>query len=382
MIDTNFFGDLKKMRASELAAICGFEMSGGNDFEISNVSTLENAAATELSFFSNRKYINDLRKTAAGAVIIAKDDVKELPDGVMGLVCGNVMIGCANALQVLCPNDKRVSRICSAKATVGSVGKIAEKICCLLSCRKEQSSHSPQSSHICISASARIGENCRIGEYVCIGNDVEIGDNVVIGNNTVIENNCKIGSGCCIRNNVSISHSIIGKDAKINSGARIGESGFGIIPTGEAMVYVPQLGRVIIGDRVRIGANTTIDRGSLGDTSIGNDTIIDNLVQIGHNVTIGERSIIVAQVGIAGSTKIGNGVVLAGQVGISGHIEIGDGVMVAAKSGIASSVAPGKVVGGIPAVDVGTWKRQVVFLKNAVTKKKKDEQKNKEELNA
>jgi UDP-3-O-[3-hydroxymyristoyl] glucosamine N-acyltransferase len=169
---------------------------------------------------------------------------------------------------------------------------------------------------------------------------------------------------------VVISHSIIGNNVLINSGTCIGESGFGIIPTGKEMVYIRQLGRVIVGDRVRIGANVTIDRGSIDDTIIGNDTIIDNLVQIAHNVHIGDRSILVAQVGIAGSTKIGNDVVLAGQVGVSGHIEIGDGAIAAAKSGIASSVEAGKIVGGIPAVDVNTWKRQAAFLKMSVTQKK------------
>ena len=136
------------------------------------------------------------------------------------------------------------------------------------------------------------------------------------------------------------------------------------------MIYVKQLGSVIIGDRVRIGANTTIDRGSIEDTMIGNDTIIDNLVQIAHNVSIGERSILVAQVGIAGSTKIGNDVVLAGQVGVVGHIEIGDGAIAAAKSGVASNVEAGQIVGGIPAVDANIWKRQAAFLKTSVTKKK------------
>lgn len=338
MIDKRFFGELKKVKVSELATICGFEVVGEKDFEITSVATLGHATPSDLSFFGNKKYKDDLKITKAGAVILSKEDVENLPKTSVALVTQNVMIGYAKALQVLCYKEEHLSHICATAV---------------------------------VSETAKIGANCYVGEYVNIGDDVEIGDNVVIGNNTVIEKSCKIGNNGLIRNNVTISHAIIGDNVIINSGARIGESGFGIIPTGKEMVFVKQLGRVIIGDRVRIGANTTIDRGSIEDTEIGNDTIIDNLVQIAHNVKIGERAILVSQVGVAGSSKIGNGVVLAGQVGVSGHIEIGDGAMAAAKSGIASSVPAGQVVGGIPAVDVGIWRRQAAFLKMSVTKKKK-----------
>ena len=338
MIDKRFFGEIKKIRATELAVVCGLKVVGGEDFEISSVATLKHATKGDLSFFGNRKYKDDLKNTKAGAVIISKADLENLPENVMALVAENVMISYAKALSVLCYPDEHLSHICQTAV---------------------------------ISETAKIGRGCYIGDYVKIEDDVEIGDNVVIGNNTVIEKGCKIGGDGLIRNNVTISHSIIGCNVIINSGARIGESGFGIIPTGGKMVYIKQLGRVIIGDRVRIGANTTIDRGSIEDTVIGNDTIIDNLVQIAHNVTIGNGAILVSQVGIAGSSKIGNGVILAGQVGVAGHIEIGDGAIAAAKSGIASSIEPGKIVGGIPAVDAGIWKRQAAFLKMSVTKKQK-----------
>ncbi|GHU12647.1 UDP-3-O-acylglucosamine N-acyltransferase 2 [Alphaproteobacteria bacterium] len=341
MIDKSFFGDSKRVTLSELATICGFTKIGDGDFQISGVAALVYATADELSFFANKKYINDLRNTKAGAVIVPEANLKDLPENVIGLICANVMIGYAKALEILYPPETHLHHICAT-------AKIHE--------------------------TAKIGTDCYIGDNSFIGENVEIGDNVFIGRNTVIENDCKIGSGSCIRNNVVISHSIIGTDVKINSGAVIGESGFGILPSGSGMVYVKQIGRVIVGDRVRIGANTTIDRGSVDDTVIGNDTIIDNLVQLGHNVKIGERSILVAQVGIAGSTKVGNDVVLAGQVGVLGHIEIGDGAIAAAKSGISASIEPGKVVGGIPALDAGLWKRQVAFLKTSVTRKKQSQQ--------
>ncbi|MDR3151301.1 MAG: UDP-3-O-(3-hydroxymyristoyl)glucosamine N-acyltransferase [Holosporaceae bacterium] len=339
MIDRTFWKEPRKIMASELATMCGFVKVGDGDFTISDVATLERATASELSFFGNRKYIQNLRNTKAGAVIVTEANLKDLPAGAIGLVFTNATVGYALAVDLL-----------------------------------YRDSNSTHLHHICDTArihkTAKIGSNCHIGHNVFLGENVEIGDNVYIGRNTVIEDNCKIGSGGCIRNNVIISHSIIGKNVRINSGAIIGESGFGILPTGSSMIYVKQLGRVIIGDRVRIGANTCIDRGSLDDTVVDDDTIIDNLVQIAHNVKIGKRSILVSQVGIAGSTEIGNDVVLAGQVGVAGHIRIGDKAVAAAKSGIAASIEPGQVVGGIPALDADLWKRQVVFLKRAVTKKK------------
>ena len=338
MIDTRFFHELKKIKVSELAESCGFVMQGGRDFEISCIATLQNAKQNELSFFGNKKYINELKNTSAGAVIVSENNVKDVPQNTVALVFPNVMLGYAKALEILYPKEKHAEYI--SKTAV-------------------------------IHSTAKIGSGCYIGDYVVIGENVEIGDNVFIGNHTSVEKGSKIGSNGYIHSNVTISHSIIGNNVIINSGSRLGESGFGIIPTGTSMTYIPQLGRVIIGDSVRIGSNTTIDRGSIGDTTIGNDTIIDNLVQIAHNVTIGNMSIIVSQVGIAGSTKIGNGVILAGQVGVSGHIEIGDGAIAAAKSGIASSLKPGQIVGGIPAVDADIWRRQAAFLKSAVTKKKK-----------
>ncbi|MDR0968288.1 MAG: UDP-3-O-(3-hydroxymyristoyl)glucosamine N-acyltransferase, partial [Holosporaceae bacterium] len=324
-MDRNFFGEIKKIKASELAKICGFKTHGDQDFEISGVATLKDAIKNDLSFFGNKKYLSDLKTTSAGAVIIAENAVADLPSEALGLIYPNAIIGYAKALEILCPAEEFASRIADSAR---------------------------------IHESARIGKNVGIGENTVIEENVEIGDGVVIGCNCAVGKNCKIGAGGRVGNNVSISCAIIGEKVRINSGARIGESGFGIIPTGKEMVYVRQIGRVIIGDRVRIGANTTIDRGSIEDTVIGNDTIVDNLVQIAHNVQIGERSIIVAQVGIAGSAKIGNDVILAGQVGVAGHIEIGDRAIAAAKSGIHSNVESGKIVGGIPAVDAGVWKRQ------------------------
>lgn len=336
-MDSRFFGNFRSIKVSELATICGMKMFGLNDFQISSVKTLKAAQKNDLSFFDNKKYLNDLKSTNAGAIIISEKNLNYLPDGIIALVAQNALISYAKALDILIYPEEHLSHISE--------------------CSK-------------ISETAKIGSNCYIGDFVVIEDNVEIGDDSVIEAFAIIKKGTKIGKRARISSQVTISHSIIGDDAIIHSGARIGSSGFGIIPTGFRMVYIKQIGRVIIGDRVRIGANTTIDRGAIEDTVIGNDTIIDNLVQIAHNVVIGERSIIVSQVGIAGSSHVGNDVVLAGQVGVAGHINIGDKVLVAAKSGIHSDVDSGKVLGGIPAVDINLWRREVAFLKISASRKK------------
>lgn len=335
-MDSRFFGNFKSIKVSELAVICDLKIIGDRDFEILSVETLRNAKNFDLAFFDNKKYLEDLKETKAGAIIISERNAGLLPDGAVGLVAKNVLVSYAKALEVLTFPEEHLSHI-------SETAKISE--------------------------SAKIGLGSYIGDFVVIEDDVEIGKNSVVEAHTVIKKGTKIGACALIRANVTISHSVIGNDVKIHSGAQIGSSGFGIVPSDSRMVYIKQIGRVIIGDRVRIGANTTIDRGAIEDTIIGSDTIIDNLVQIAHNVVIGERSIIVSQVGIAGSSRIGNDVVLAGQVGVSGHISIGDRAIVAAKSGIAANIEAGKVVGGIPAVDIGLWRRQVAFLKIIVSKK-------------
>jgi UDP-3-O-[3-hydroxymyristoyl] glucosamine N-acyltransferase len=150
---------------------------------------------------------------------------------------------------------------------------------------------------------------------------------------------------------------------RIHAGARVGEPGFGIVPGPQGMVFIPQLGRVLIGHRVRVGANVTIDRGSVEDTVIGDGTIIDNLVQIAHNVHIGKNCILVAQVGLAGSCSLGDQVVLAGKAGVVGHVHVGNNVTAATKTGITHDITDGRTVAGFPAVDATEWRRQIVTLR-------------------
>jgi UDP-3-O-[3-hydroxymyristoyl] glucosamine N-acyltransferase len=204
-----------------------------------------------------------------------------------------------------------------------------------------------------------------------IEDGVVLGKNCFVGPNTVIEQGCSIGNNAVIESNVTISHAIIGDDVFIKPGARIGQPGFGFYMDEQGHFDVPQLGRVLIGNHVHIGANTTIDRGSQADTLIGNGVRIDNLVQIAHNVEVGDNSVLVAQVGVAGSTKLGRFVIAAGQVGIAGHLTVEDGVKIAAQSGLMRNVGKGETVAGSPAVPVRDWHRQTIALQKLAKEKGK-----------
>ena len=202
-----------------------------------------------------------------------------------------------------------------------------------------------------------------------IGEKAKIAPGCVIGANSVIGAGCVLGEGTRIGSNVSIVCSLIGERVLIHSGVRIGQDGFGFA-MGEEHLKVPQLGRVVIGDDVEIGANTTVDRGSGPDTVIGTGSKIDNLVQIAHNVHLGRGCVIVAQAGISGSTKLDDYVVVGGQSGLTGHLHLGTGAQVAGNSGVMRDVGPGETVGGSPAVPIRDWHRQTVALSRLAGKKK------------
>ncbi|MDR1365627.1 MAG: UDP-3-O-(3-hydroxymyristoyl)glucosamine N-acyltransferase [Holosporales bacterium] len=338
MLDKRFFPPVSEKTFKEISDHIGGTLSRPElgSKRISGIDTLMKAEQNSLSFLSNKKYLGELEKTKAGAVIVEAQYQDRIPDGVAGIiVTGNALIAYAQAAEFLYPGPINA----------------------------DASASEP------ISGTAKIGENCDIAPYVVIGDNAEIGSNVTIQAHTYIGKGVVIGNGCKIASNVHVECAVIGSEVMINSGARIGNSGFGIINIKPKPIYVPQLGRVLIGDFVRVGANTTIDRGSLDDTVIGEGTIIDNLVQIAHNVQIGKHCTIVSQVGIAGSCVIGDFVTMAGQVGLSGHLKIGDGAIIAAKSGVAKDIAPGKIMAGIPAVEAGLWRRQVAYLKNCSSKK-------------
>ncbi len=203
-----------------------------------------------------------------------------------------------------------------------------------------------------IEDSSKIGKNVRLAPNVYIGHDTIIGDNVVIYPNVTIGEGVIIGEGTIIYSNVTVREFCkIGKNCVIQPGAVIGSDGFGFVKVNGNNTKIDQIGSVIIEDNVEIGANTTVDRGAIGDTIIKKYTKIDNLVQIAHNDIIGENCLIISQVGIAGSVEVGNNTTLAGQVGVAGHLKIGNNVVIAAKSGVAGNVADNQILSGYPLMD-------------------------------
>jgi UDP-3-O-[3-hydroxymyristoyl] glucosamine N-acyltransferase len=223
-----------------------------------------------------------------------------------------------------------------------------------------------RASSAIIDPTAVVPADCEIGPNVVIERGVRLGRRSRVGANTVIGDGVETGSDCRIGANVTLSHCLLGSRVVVHPGVRIGQEGFGFAPDANAPVKVPQLGRVLIGDDVDIGANTTIDRGSGHDTVIGSGTMIDNLVQIAHNVVLGRCCVLAGQVGISGSTRLDDFVMVGGQAGLAGHLRIGTAARIAAKSGLMRDVAAGETVCGSPAVPLAEFMRQTAVLKRLV----------------
>jgi UDP-3-O-[3-hydroxymyristoyl] glucosamine N-acyltransferase len=220
-----------------------------------------------------------------------------------------------------------------------------------------------------VDPSARLGADCWVGEYAVIEAGAEIGARCRIGHHAVISRGVVLGDDVTVGTHVSLSHCFIGSRVTLYPGVRIGQDGFGFAPDPSGHLKVPQLGRVIVEDDVEIGANTTIDRGAGPDTIVRRGTMIDNLVQLGHNVVVGRGCVLVSQVGISGSTKLGDFVMVGGQAGMAGHLTIGSGAKIAAKSGLMRDVPAGETVCGQPAVPINEFFRQVAAVQRLAKKK-------------
>jgi UDP-3-O-[3-hydroxymyristoyl] glucosamine N-acyltransferase len=296
----------------------------GADVEIDGVLPLAEAGERHISFLSNPKYAGQIETTKAAAVLVANDLPGDSPRWI------------------------RVANPYYAMATV--VARFFAR-------RPAPKGVSP---HAAVAESATLGKDVAIGAFTSIGDGVVIGDGAIIYPNVTIEANAVIGEGTIVYPQVSIYYGCkVGKRCIIHSGVVIGSDGYGFATDEQGYHHkIPQVGIVRIEDEVEIGAGTTIDRAALGETVIGEGTKIDNLVQIGHNVKIGRRCLLVAQVGIAGSTELGESVQVGGQSGFAGHLKIGDRVRVYSKSAVFEDVPDGTWVRGIPAVSQREYVRQ------------------------
>lgn len=314
----------------ELAKHIGGELQGDANAIITSMGTLEGAKKGQLSFLTNSKYKNAMANTKASAVILKEADAE----------------------------------FCSTNKIIHSDPYVAfAKVAQLLDTTPVPSAGISELASI--HPSAGIGENASIAQGVVVEKDVTIGKNARIGPNTVVGQGANIGDDVNLRANVTIYHRVIlGQRVSIHSGTIIGSDGFGYANDKGVWVKIPQTGTVVIGDDCEIGANTCIDRGALDNTIIGNDVIIDNLVQIAHNVTVGDHSCICGGTGIAGSTNIGKYVVIAGTCVVNGHIDICDKVQITGFSMVTKSITqPGVYSSGMPVQLNREWQKNTVRLR-------------------
>jgi UDP-3-O-[3-hydroxymyristoyl] glucosamine N-acyltransferase len=316
-------------RLADLAELVGGRVEGDPDATVEAVRTLEAAGPRDLSFLNHPRYREQALASQAGALLVGES-----------LVSGDfgrpllIVDDTAYALSLL------LNRLHAPEAPEPGVHPTAV-----------------------LEPGCEVDPSAHIGPYAVIGSGTRIGAGAAIHPHVVIGKGCEVGEGVVLHPHaVLYDRTEVGPGAIVHAGAVLGADGFGYATHGGVHHKVPQVGRVVVGKDVEVGANSTIDRATLGETRIGEGTKIDNLVQVGHNVQTGRHCILCGQAGIAGSTKLGNYVVLAGQAGVSGHIELGDGVQVAAKSAALTSVEAKTQVAGIPAIELRKWRRQAVML--------------------
>jgi UDP-3-O-[3-hydroxymyristoyl] glucosamine N-acyltransferase len=318
-VDPRFVGSAGPQRLGDILGVAGADCPAADpERRLADIAPLEAAGPEEVSFLENRKYLPQLAATRAGAVLLAPEYAAKVPAGCLALVTKTPALGFARVARLFHPPAApRPGIHPTAVVEPGAV----------------------------------IGAGCEIGPYAVIGAGAELGAGCVVGPHGVVGPGTVLGEGCRLHAHASISHCVAGRRVVLHPGARVGQEGFGLVPTPEGRFEtMPQLGRVLLGDEVEIGANSTIDRGAQGDTVIGQGTRIDNLVMIGHNVRIGRGCVIVSQVGIAGSTTLGDYVQVAGQVGFNGHVEVGSFVRIGAQAGVMHDVPAKTDIIGSPAM--------------------------------
>jgi UDP-3-O-[3-hydroxymyristoyl] glucosamine N-acyltransferase len=322
-----------KFTARQIAEVLNGKVEGDPEVVVSGLAKIEEGLPGTMTFLANPIYIPHIYTTKASVIVVNEDFVPTQP-------IEGTLIRVENAY--------------------ASFAKLLEIYQNMLSDKK---GISPLAF---ISKTAKIGEEVYIGEFVSVGENVVIGNNVRLFPQTFIGDNVTIGDKTTVFAGVKIYHDcVVGRDCTLHAGIVIGADGFGFAPvTDNQYKKLIHAGNVVIHDNVEIGANTTVDRATLGSTVIRSGAKIDNLIQIAHNVEIGENTVIAAQTGISGSTKIGKNCLIAGQVGIIGHLNIGDNVKIGAQSGIEHDIRDGEVFLGTPALEVGKTRRLYVHWRN------------------
>lgn len=320
----------RSITVAAIAELVGGQVLGRGDHAVSGVASLEEAGPGHLSFLTSPRYVPSFHGSAAGAVLLPPA-LSATADGPANrIVVADPAAAMASVVAALYPEPPRVSAI-------DPTARMAPGV--------------------------QLGEGVVIGAHAVLGAGVQLGDRVVVGAGALLEAGVSVGDDTVLGAHVSCGEgTVIGKRCRIKAGAVLGGVGFGYVPGEAGLRRVPHVGGCRIEDDVDIGANSCVDRGSIGDTVIGAGTRLDNLVQVGHNVRVGKRCLVMAQVGIAGSTRIGDDVILAGQVGVAGHLEVGDRARVSAQAGVASDLPGGEDYGGSPARPHREWLRSTAVL--------------------
>ncbi|WP_027285455.1 UDP-3-O-(3-hydroxymyristoyl)glucosamine N-acyltransferase [Rubritepida flocculans] len=334
--DPRFFPQAGPHSLAALLAATGAEAdpAAARERLFEGIAALAEAGPTQLSFCDGPRHAEALAATRAGAVLVPPALRERVPEGCLALLTRTPGLAFARAAALFHPPPAPRPGI-HPSAVIGE--------------------------------GAEIGEGCEIGPYAVVGARARLGPGCVLGPHAVVGEAVVLGPGCRIHAHASISHAICGAGVVLHPGARVGQEGFGFLPAPDgSFVTMPQLGLVRLGDRVEIGANACVDRGSQGDTVLGPGTRLDNLVQVGHNVQAGRGCVLVAQSGVSGSTRLGDFVTIAAQAGLTGHLRVGDRARIGAQAGVMRDVPAGMDMLGSPALPVKEAMRGFTLLRRLV----------------